>query len=210
MSQPTKEPDGPPTNQPKRDSDQTATERKSLSDSQARLTAAARRALLKRLLPERGADRAAAVPKLTDDELSLLRQLAVEEADTDRSSALRYRAILQLAYYPTVANLNLLEELCRQGENAFVRSHALLALGNCGVRLAGAVLRAGLAADDLLEKTAAAKALDALARSAGPAGAGTTESPGAGADRHVEVTRQLREIARELALDGAEPCLAIC
>jgi hypothetical protein len=210
MSQPTKAPDVRPTNHPERDSDQIAPRRKSLSDSQERLTAAARRALLKRLLPKHGADRAAGVPKLTDDELTLLRQLAREEADRDRSWALRCRAILQLAYYPTVENLNLLEELCRQGENAFVRSHALLALGNCGVRLAGAVLRAGLAADDLLEKTAAAKALDALARSAGPAGAGTHESPGAGDHRHGEVTRQLREIARELALDEAEPRLALC
>lgn len=64
-------------------------------------------------------------------------------------------------------NLNLLEELARYGEDLYVRSYALTALGNTRLKIVGAILRDGLVSANPLERTAASKALIVLARAEG-------------------------------------------
>jgi hypothetical protein len=93
----------------------------------------------------------------------LLRQVAIEGAISNQIPARRYNAILRLARDLTAENLDLLEELARYGDDAYVRGHALVALGTTGLRLVGPVLRDGLAAADTLERDAAVRGLRALA-----------------------------------------------
>ncbi|MDP9232405.1 MAG: HEAT repeat domain-containing protein [Actinomycetota bacterium] len=109
-----------------------------------------------------------ALAEITDDDQSLLRQIAREGAITGVTPRLRQNAIAALARFPTQDNLNLLTELAQHGEDFYVRSHALVALGQTGVALAAPVLRERLGASEPLEVSAAERGLEALARSAGP------------------------------------------
>src|SRR5207248_2146417 len=76
--------------------------------------------------------------RLSEEDLAQLRQIAVEGVMANQPPALRYQAILLLGRYPSVQNLNLLEQLARYGEDEYVRSHALTALGATEVSMAGA------------------------------------------------------------------------
>jgi HEAT repeat protein len=142
--------------------------RKSVTLGRADLAAIERREQLNRLLLAHDLEKPTSyLPALGEEDLTLLRQMAKEGTIANQVPAIRYQAIQQLGRYPTTENLNLLEELARQGEDVYVRSHALLALGNSGVKMAGAVLREGLAAAHSLEKTAAFRGLTALGQSTG-------------------------------------------
>jgi hypothetical protein len=55
------------------------------------------------------------------------------------------------------------------GEDFYVRGHALVALGNTGLSLAGPFLRDRLAASEPTERQSAGTGLRLLARKAGPA-----------------------------------------
>jgi HEAT repeat protein len=109
-----------------------------------------------------------ALAEISEEDHSLLRQIAREGAITGVTPRLRQNAIAALARFPTRDNLNLLTELAQHGEDFYVRSHALVALGQTGVALAASVLRERLAASEPLEVSAAERGLEALGRSAGP------------------------------------------
>jgi HEAT repeat protein len=107
--------------------------------------------------------------EIKEEDLALIRQIAREGAVTNIEPVMRQRAILLLGTFPTVENLNLLTELARYGEDFYVRSYALLALGKTGLLLAGPVLSKGLSSADPIESNAAEKALTALGRQVGMA-----------------------------------------
>lgn len=108
-----------------------------------------------------------ALAEIRDEDHALLRQIAREGAITGVTPRLRQNGIAALAHFPTQENLNLLTELAQHGEDFYVRSHALVALGQSGVALAAPVLRDRLAASESLEASAAERGLEALARSVG-------------------------------------------
>jgi HEAT repeat protein len=106
--------------------------------------------------------------KFTARDMGLLRQIAREGTLTNHVPAIRRSAILLLASSPVPENVELLTELAVSGEDFYVRSHALLALGNTGLKQAAPVLALALRAEGREEKQAAEAALRVLARHAGP------------------------------------------
>jgi hypothetical protein len=125
--------------------------------------AIARRERLNELLRAHDPDTAQRwLAKITPSDYELLRQIAKEGVATGSSPSLRQNAIVALSRYATAENLNLLTELATQGEDVYVRSHALVALGRCGLALALPVLREGLAAADPMEAASAERGLEAL------------------------------------------------
>jgi hypothetical protein len=105
--------------------------------------------------------------RITPADHELLRQIAREGVATGISPSLRQNAITALGHHATPENLNLLTALAAQGEDVYVRSHALVALGRCGLALALPVLRDGLAAADPIEAASAERGLEALAGTLG-------------------------------------------
>src|SRR5438874_2250927 len=81
---------------------------------------------------------------LTSRDMGLLRQMATEGSVTNHVPAIRRGAILMLGTSPKPENLELLTELAISGEDFYVRSHALLALGRTGLTLAAPLLRDAL------------------------------------------------------------------
>jgi len=109
------------------------------------------------------------LPRLTARDMGILRQIATEGASANHVPVIRRSAILLLATSLTLDNLKLLAELALAGEDFYVRSHALLALGETGLELAAPLLRDALRAEEATERQAAAAGLRALAHRSGPA-----------------------------------------
>ncbi len=109
-----------------------------------------------------------AFDRLEPADLPMVRLLAGESAALGGQPAIRYSAIAALAHRPGAAELNLLTDLARFGEDSYVRGHALLALGRTGSYAHLPVLSAALEAEDDFERGAAGKAIAALARHASP------------------------------------------
>lgn len=108
-----------------------------------------------------------ALAEISDEDQSVLRQIAREGAITGVAPRLRQNAIATIAHFPSQENLNLLAELAQYGEDFYVRSHALIALGQTGVALAAPILRDRLAAEEPLEVAAAERGLEALGQRTG-------------------------------------------
>ncbi|MDQ0784680.1 HEAT repeat domain-containing protein [Streptomyces sp. B3I8] len=101
--------------------------------------------------------------QLTPEDLVVVRVIAQEGAASGVEPPVRYAAIAALARHPSAANLNLLTDLARLGEDFYVRGHAVLALAHTGSYAhLGAVL-AALEATEPFERAAAVKALRHLA-----------------------------------------------
>ena len=132
--------------------------------------------------------------QISSDDIRLLRQIVVEGATTNQIPAIRYSAILLLARWPDVESLNLLHDLARYGEDVYVRSYALLALGSTKLTMVGETLRDGLASSDQVERNAAAKALATLGRAAGPAAIAALASR----EPRSRVVEKLNEIRKAL------------
>jgi len=81
--------------------------------------------------------------------------------------ALRAGAIHYLAKHATAENLNLLAHLAQDGEDFYVRSHALVALGRTGLGVVAPLLAGRLTAVERTERLAAEHGLAALAQAAG-------------------------------------------
>jgi hypothetical protein len=105
--------------------------------------------------------------QLDDEDWVILRLIAGEGTMTNTGPALRSNAIYYLAKAPTVENLNLLTHLAQHGDDFYVRSQALVALGRTGVHLVAPLLAARLEAEERTERLAAEHALAALGQSAG-------------------------------------------
>ena len=150
------------------------------------------RARLERLLLQHDPD--GSHQELSVRDMSLLRQIATEGAVTNQVPAIRRGAILLLGASPTRENLELLTELAVSGEDLYVRSHALLALGRTGLKLAAPLLRDALRSDERLERQAAETALRLLAARAGPAIVAATRQ----GERDAEVREALRRIIAAL------------
>jgi hypothetical protein len=107
-------------------------------------------------------------PRLSAPDMDILRQIATEGASANHVPVIRRNAILLLATSLTLDNLKLLAELALAGEDFYVRSHALLALGETGLELVAPLLRDALRAEEATERQAAAAGLRALAHRSGP------------------------------------------
>jgi HEAT repeats len=110
-----------------------------------------------------------ALPQFTTKDMIILRQIATEGPLTNHVPAIRRSAIILLANSPTPENLELLGELAIAGEDFYVRSYALLALGQTGLKLTAPLLRDALSATESTERHAAEVALRTVAQRAGPA-----------------------------------------
>jgi len=106
---------------------------------------------------------------LTARDISILRQIATEGPLTNHVPAIRRSAISLLANDPTPETLELLSDLAIAGEDFYVRSYALLALGQTGLKLTAPLLRDALSAAEPTERQAAEAALRIVARRTGPA-----------------------------------------
>lgn len=134
-----------------------------------------------------------AIQQITDADHLLLRQIAREGAITGVSPSLRQNAIAVLGRFPTHDNVNFLAELAQHGEDFYVRSHALVALGNSGSALAAPILREALAAAEPVEVQSAEGGFEALA---GRVGIDVVRAAFAGEKRKAIVTRGDQLIAR--------------
>jgi HEAT repeat protein len=107
-------------------------------------------------------------PHLTARDMSVLRLIATEGPLANHVPAIRRSATLLLATSPTPENLEILAELAVTGEDFYVRSHALLALGGTGLKVTAHLLRDALSASESTERQAAEAGLRLLAGRAGP------------------------------------------
>jgi hypothetical protein len=105
---------------------------------------------------------------LEPNDMALVRQIAREATLTNQVPALRRNAILMLAESLSHENLELMAELALTGEDFYVRSHAMLALGRTGLKIAAPLLRDGLKAEEFHERQAAEAGLLAISRKTGP------------------------------------------
>jgi len=108
-----------------------------------------------------------AAPALKEEDGPILRAIARETIASSIQPALRAKAIGALAQFPNPENLNTLFELAALGDDVYVRSHALLALGATGLLLSAPQLTKALRAEESMERTAAAKGLLLLSRRVG-------------------------------------------
>ena len=134
-----------------------------------------------------------AIQQITDADHVLLRQIAREGAITGVSPRLRQNAIAALGRFPTHDNVNFLAELAQHGEDFYVRSHALVALGNSGSALAAPILREGLAAAEPTEVQSAERGFEALA---GRVGIDVVRAAFAGETRKAILARGKQLLAR--------------
>ena len=88
------------------------------------------------------------LPQFTARDMSILRQIATEGPLTNHVPEIRRRAIILLANSPTPENLELLGDLAIAGEDFYVRSYALLALGQTGLKLTAPLLCDALSATE--------------------------------------------------------------
>jgi HEAT repeat protein len=100
-------------------------------------------------------------------DMAIVRQIATEGPAANQVPALRRNAIFALSESISRENLELLAELALFGEDFYVRSNALLALGRTGLKVAAPLLRDGLKAEEFHERQAAEVGLAALGRKAG-------------------------------------------
>jgi HEAT repeats len=100
-------------------------------------------------------------------DMAIVRQIATEGVSTNQVPALRRNAILALGESPSRENLELLADLALAGEDFYVRSHALLALGRTGLKVVAPLLRDALKAEESHERQAAEAGLLALASKTG-------------------------------------------
>jgi HEAT repeat protein len=107
-------------------------------------------------------------PTLSARDTRLLRRIAVENPQTNHAPMIRRSAMALLALSPTTEDLELLSELALAGEDFYVRSHALLALGTTGLKVVAPLLRDAMRATESTERQAAEAALKILARRTGP------------------------------------------
>jgi hypothetical protein len=107
-------------------------------------------------------------PHLTAPDMSVLRLIATEGPLANQVPVIRRSAILLLATSPTPENLEVLAELAVTGEDFYVRSHALLALGGTGLKVTAHLLRDALSASESTERQAAETGLRMLAGRCGP------------------------------------------
>jgi HEAT repeat protein len=100
-------------------------------------------------------------------DMAIVRQIAMEGPAANQVPVLRRNAILALAESTSHENLDLLAELALAGEDFYVRSNALLALGRTGLKVVVPLLRDGLKAEESHERQAAEVGLAALGRKTG-------------------------------------------
>jgi hypothetical protein len=105
--------------------------------------------------------------RFTGKDIDLLKQIALEGSISNNIPAFRYNAIQKLAAFPTAAILNTLHHLANFGEDHFVRSKALLALGVSGIELSIPVIARSIDSDNILISNAAQKALIRLINNLG-------------------------------------------
>ncbi len=105
--------------------------------------------------------------RIPEKDIGLLKQIAFEGSISNNIPAFRYNAILKLASFPTADVLNTLHHLANYGEDHFIRSKALLALGISGIELSIPVIARSIDSDNILISNAAQKALIRLINSLG-------------------------------------------
>jgi HEAT repeat protein len=141
--------------------------RASVRVNREKLGAVAQRERIEKALAVHDHDGTPESVRLSEEDGPILRIMARETIASSLQPALRARAIAALAQYPGTENLNLLSELAAFGDDVYVRSHALLALGSTGLLLAATPLANALRSAEKMERTAAGKALLLLAFQAG-------------------------------------------
>lgn len=139
--------------------------RSSIRVAGAQLAQIRRREQLNQILLVHDPDRAQKPITLRD--MAIVRQIATEGATTNQVPALRRNAILALAESTSPENLDLLAELALAGEDFYVRSNALVALGRTGLKVVAPLLRDALKAEESYERQAAETGLLALGRKGG-------------------------------------------
>jgi hypothetical protein len=97
--------------------------------------------------------------QIEPEDLPLLRRMATEGPLSRNEPTLRRKAIAVLGRFPTPDTLNLLTDLARYGDDAYVRGAALTALADTGVALAVPVITEGLTAKEPVEVRRAQEAL---------------------------------------------------
>ena len=91
------------------------------------------------------------IAQLRESDGAILRVMARESVAAGSEPALRMAAISALSRFPVPENLAALADLCRHGEDPYVRGQAMYALADTGLELALPLLRDGLAARDPVE-----------------------------------------------------------
>jgi hypothetical protein len=107
------------------------------------------------------------VADLRSEDGPILRIIARENLASGAVPAVRAGAIAALARLSGPENLNALTELALFGSDVYIRSHALMALGQSGLLLAAWPLKDGLSTTEGATRRAAAKGLLELARRCG-------------------------------------------
>ena len=97
----------------------------------------------------------------------MLRMIARETIASSLQPAIRAKAIAALAAFHRIENINALAQLALYGDDVYVRSHALLALGSTGLLAAVPIVAKGFQSTEQMEQTAAGKALLRLADAIG-------------------------------------------
>jgi hypothetical protein len=133
-----------------------------LADTSGLPVIAARKRVVEHLLAHDRPESDNAFEGLTDADYVLVRVIAQEGAATRMTPALRFSALAALGARPSAANINLLTDLARFGEDFYVRGHAVLALGSTGSYAHLPALMAGLRAAEPFERLAAASAINRL------------------------------------------------
>jgi len=104
--------------------------------------------------------------RIKADQLPLVRRIALDPAEGE-GMVVRKHAIALLASLGANEDLNLLSELARFDAEPAIRAEALTGLGRSGVAMAAGILVEAIASNDMVEATAASKALAVLAQKAG-------------------------------------------
>ncbi len=105
-----------------------------------------------------------AMSKLLESDQAMMRVIAQEGAASNVEPAVRYAAIAALASTAAAESLNLLVDLAHFGEDFYVRSHAVLALGASGMHVALPAIAGHLTAAERIERSAARKAVELIVR----------------------------------------------
>jgi len=105
--------------------------------------------------------------QLTEKDIPLLTQIAQEGSISNNIPALRYHAIVQLASFPSVDTFNTLSYLANYGEDHYIKSYALHALGFTNLELSIPVLTQHAQDKDLLVQQSAKNGLTNIIKSLG-------------------------------------------
>jgi hypothetical protein len=106
--------------------------------------------------------------RIKPTQMPLIRRIALESPSSE-DMVVRKHAIALLASRGTADDLNLLTELARFDAEPAIRAEAITGLARIGVEMAAPILLEALASRDLVESTAASKAVAALAQKVGSA-----------------------------------------